>query len=167
MQKITPHLWFDSQPEEAAAFYVKIFQGAPGADASRSKVKLVTTYPKAAEEVSGKKAGSVFTVSFELDGQEFMALNGGPLFKFSEAFSFIINCKDQTEIDYFWDALIADGGQESQCGWLKDKFGFSWQVAPVGFEEMTKDPIKFEKAMAAILPMKKIIMADIEKAVNS
>ena len=163
MQKITPHLWFDSQAEEAANLYVKVFNGAPGSQKT-SKVRTIAKYPKAAEAVTGKPAGSVMTVSFELDGQDFMALNGGPMFKFNESTSFIINCRDQAEIDYFWDKLIAGGGQESQCGWLKDKFGFSWQVVPEGFEEMVKDPARFEKAMAAILPMKKIIIADLEAA---
>lgn len=166
MLNITPCLWFDSQAEEAAKLYVDIFNGAPYARGT-SKIKSLVKYPKAAEEVSGKKAGTVMTVTFNLDGQEHMALNGGPLFKFSEAFSLIVNCKDQDEIDYFWDALIANGGQASQCGWLKDKFGFSWQIAPENFEEMAKDPVKYDKAMAAILPMKKIIMKDLEHAANS
>lgn len=166
MRPITPHLWYDSQAEEAARFYVDVFNSAPHSK-KNSKVKMVVPYPKAAEEVSGKPAGSVMSVIFDLNGQEFYTLNGGPLFKFNESISFIVECKDQAEIDYFWDRFTADGGQESQCGWLKDKFGVSWQITPEGFGESAKDPVKFEKSMAAILPMKKIVIADIEKAVNS
>lgn len=167
MNKIVPNLWYDSEAEEAANFYVRVFQEAPDAHASRSKVKVTTKYPKSAEGVSGKKAGSVLTVSFDLDGQEFVALNGGPQFKFNEATSLMVLCKDQKEIDYFWNTLIANGGQESMCGWLKDKFGFSWQVVPELFEKVSKDPVKFEQWMTAILTMKKIILADLEMVTSS
>lgn len=160
MQKIVPHLWYDSQAEEAAQLYVDIFNGAPGSRQT-SRIKSVIRYPKVGQEITQKPPGSVMSVIFDLDGQEFYSLNGGPLFKFNESMSLIINCQDQVEIDYFWDKLIANGGQASQCGWLKDKFGFSWQVTPVGFEETAKDPVKFEKMMAAILPMQKIIMKDL------
>lgn len=149
MQKIVPNLWFDTQAEEAARFYVSVFKNA--------KMGEVAHYPKGVEEVSGKAAGSVMTASFELDGQTFVGLNGGTQFKFSEAVSFIINCKDQEEIDYYWEKLT-EGGQESQCGWLKDKFGLSWQVVPVGIEEFFKhsDPKVSDKLMSTFLQMKKI-----------
>lgn len=158
-QKITPHLWFDDQAEEAANFYTSVFKN--------SKIKSIARYPKAVEEVAGKPAGSVMTVAFEIEGQEFMALNGGPLFRFNESVSFVVNCKDQAEIDYYWKKLTADGGQESMCGWLKDKFGLSWQIVPTGLDKMAKDPAKFEKGMAAILKMKKIIIEDLEEAAMS
>ncbi len=161
MNDITPNLWYDSQAKEAAEFYVKVFQGAPGADPMKSKVKTVTHYPKSTEKVSGKPAGSVLTVSFELNGQEFLALNAGPAFKFNEAVSFIINCDDQEQIDYYWSELSAVPESEI-CGWCKDKFGVSWQVAPKGFDEAAKDPVRFEKYMAAIITMKKIIIKDLE-----
>ncbi len=121
MQKITPMLWFDNQAEEAANFYVSVFKN--------SKVKQITHY---GEEFAEKK-GQVMTVSFELDGQEFTALNGGPQFKFTEAVSFVINCETQEEIDYYWEKLTAGGGEEVQCGWLSDKYGLSWQVTPAKF----------------------------------
>lgn len=163
--KISPHLWYDSQAEEAVDLYVSIFSNSPYGKPAR--IKSVIRYPHVGQEITGKKPGSVMNIIFELEGQEFYAINGGPQFKFNESVSFIINCKDQAEIDYFWDKLIADGGQESQCGWLKDKFGVSWQVSPDNFDEMAKDLVKFEKAMAAILPMKKIIIADIEAAMQA
>jgi len=119
MQKVTPFLWFDNQAEEAASFYVSVFKN--------SKVKEMTHYT--GEEPSGQK-GSVMTVSFELDGQEFVALNGGPRFKFTEAVSFVVNCETQEEIDYYWKKLTSGGGEEVQCGWLTDKYGLSWQVVP-------------------------------------
>jgi predicted 3-demethylubiquinone-9 3-methyltransferase (glyoxalase superfamily) len=119
MQKITPFLWFDDQSEEAANFYVSVFKN--------SKVKQKTHYT--GQEPSGQK-GSVMTVSFELDGQEFVALNGGPRFKFTEAVSFVVNCETQEEIDYYWEKLSSGGGEEVQCGWLTDKYGLSWQVVP-------------------------------------
>lgn len=146
MQKITPNLWFDDQAEEAAKFYTSVFKN--------SKVTATTRYPKAAEEVSGKKAGSVMTVEFELDGQPFLALNGGSDFKFSEAVSFAVECADQAEIDYYWDKLTA-GGEESVCGWLKDKFGLSWQVVPKMLSEMLRNPDaeKVEAVTATFLKM--------------
>lgn len=156
MQKIIPSLWFDSQAEEAARFYVSVFKNA--------KMGAITYYPKAAEEVSGKKAGSVMTAEFELDGQQFLALNGGPVFKLSEAISFIINCKDQEEIDYYWEKLSAVPESE-QCGWLKDKFGLSWQVVPEGMDDYLRqdNPQLAEKTMAAFLQMKKIDLATLKQ----
>src|SRR5437868_14536376 len=114
MQKITPHLWYDDQAEEAAKFYTSLFED--------SKIKETSYYPKAAEAVAGRPAGSVMAVSFQLAGQDFLALNGGPIFKFNESVSFLINCQDQAEADDLWAKLTADGGEEGQCGWLKDKF---------------------------------------------
>ena len=121
MQKITPCLWFDSQAEEAANFYVSIFKN--------SKIGNITRYGEAGAKVSGRPKGSVMTVTFEIEGQDFMALNGGPHFKFSEAISFMVNCETQEEIDEMWEKL-SDGGEKGQCGWLKDKYGLSWQIAP-------------------------------------
>jgi predicted 3-demethylubiquinone-9 3-methyltransferase (glyoxalase superfamily) len=157
MHPIIPNLWFDSEAEEAANFYTSIFKN--------SKILEVLRYPEAATEVSGKKAGSVLTVEFEIQEQRFLALNGGPEFKFNESISFIVTCDDQKEVDYYWERLT-DGGEESMCGWLKDKFGVSWQVVPDRLNEMLRDPNqrKVEAATAAFLPMKKLEIAEIEKA---
>lgn len=158
MQKITPNLWFDKEAEEAANFYTSIFKN--------SKITSVTRYGKSGAEVSGMPEGAVMSISFELDGQSFVGINGGPMFKFTEAISLMIECEDQAEIDYFWEKLTADGGAESQCGWLKDKFGLSWQVTPKGFDEMINkgEPEKTERAMKAMFGMKKIDIAEIKKA---
>lgn len=158
MQKITPFLWFDNQAEEAAKFYTSIFKN--------SKIKNGAEYSESAGEMSEKPAGSVMTVHFELDGMEFVALNGGPFFKFTEAISFVIDCKDQEEVDYYWEKLLADGGEESQCGWLKDKFGVSWQVVPRILNELLtdEDRQKAERVTQCMLKMKKIVIADLEKA---
>ena len=156
MQKITPFLWFDTQAEEAAKFYVSVFKN--------SEVKEVTRYT--GEEPVGTK-GSVMTVAFQLAGQEFVALNGGPQFKFSEAVSFVINCETQEEIDYYWEKLTADGGEEVQCGWLTDKYGLSWQVVPTKIHEWAGDPARFQRVMRAIMPMKKLDLAALEKAYES
>src|SRR5213083_1331939 len=146
MQKITPFLWFDNQAEEAANFYTSVFKDP--------KVGKVSRYGDAGP---GPK-GSVMVAEFELNGQEFVALNGGPQFKFTEAVSFVINCETQEEVDYFWEKLTADGGAESQCGWLRDKYGLSWQVDPtILFELMKdKDAEKAQRVMKAMLQMKKI-----------
>ena len=148
MKKITPFLWFDTQAEEAMNFYVSLFRN--------SKVLGVSRGPD----------GSVFTVSFELDGQEFMGLNAGPQFKFNEAVSMYVNCEDQAEADYFWEALTADGGEESMCGWLRDKYGLSWQIIPKQLGEFMgdPDPEKSGRVMQAMLKMRKIIVADLQKA---
>src|SRR5205809_1374788 len=150
MQKITPFLWFDNQAEEAVKFYTSIFKD--------SKIGKITRYGEAGEKVAGRPSGSVMTIDFEVEGQKFTALNGGPQFKFNESISFVVNCGTQEEVDYFWDKLAADGGQESQCGWLKDKFGLSWQVVPTVLIEMLhdKDPEKSERVMKAMLQMQKI-----------
>src|SRR4030095_2446244 len=134
MQKITTCLWFDNQAEEAAKFYTSVFKN--------SKLGGKTKYEWEASKASGQPEGSTMTVTFELEGREFMALNGGPLFKFNESVSLVVNCKDQEEIDYYWEKLTSDGGQESMCGWLKDKFGLSWQIVPAKIEELMKDPVK-------------------------
>lgn len=157
MQKITPFLWFDNQAEEAAKFYTSIFKN--------SKIVSITSYGEAAAEVSGRPKGEVMIVTFQLEGQEFVALNGGPVFKFTEAISFVVNCKDQEEVDYFWDRLSA-GGEKVQCGWLKDKYGVSWQIVPTVLGEMLqdKDAEKSERVMKALLQMKKIDIKTLQEA---
>jgi predicted 3-demethylubiquinone-9 3-methyltransferase (glyoxalase superfamily) len=157
MQKITPCLWFDNQAEEAAKFYVSIFKN--------SKVGSVARYGEEGAKVSGRPKGTVMTVTFQLDGQEFMALNGGPMFKFTEAISFIVNCKTQQEVDEFWEKL-SKGGEEGPCGWLKDKYGVSWQIVPSVLGEMMqdKDPEKSERVMKAMLQMKKLDIKSLEQA---
>jgi predicted 3-demethylubiquinone-9 3-methyltransferase (glyoxalase superfamily) len=153
MQKITPFLWFDDKAEEAANFYVSIFKN--------SKVLSVTRYGEAGPGPKGK----VMTVEFQLEGQEFVALNGGPHFKFTEAISFVVNCETQEEVDEFWAKLSA-GGQESQCGWLKDKYGLSWQIVPRVLVELVqdKDPEKSQRVMKAMLQMKKIDIKTLKQA---
>jgi predicted 3-demethylubiquinone-9 3-methyltransferase (glyoxalase superfamily) len=167
MQKITSCLWFDDKAEEAADFYISIFKNSFGTAQGESKIGAISHYDEASAEVSGRPAGSVLTVEFELQGQKFMALNGGPIFKFSEAVSFVIDCADQAEVDYYWDALVA-GGIESQCGWLKDKYGLSWQVVPSVLSTLLSDPdpIKANRVMQAMLQMKKIDIAKLEEAYN-
>lgn len=157
-KKIITNLWFDHNAEEAVNFYCSVFKD--------SSIKKTTRYVNEGQEVTGMEAGSVMTVEFELNGSPFVALNGGPLFKFNESVSFIINCKDQEEIDFYWNKLTADGGQESQCGWLKDKFGLSWQVVPEHMADyfMGRDPEKPKRTMKAMLKMKKLIIADLENA---
>jgi predicted 3-demethylubiquinone-9 3-methyltransferase (glyoxalase superfamily) len=157
MKKIFPNLWYDDQAEEAANFYTSIFKN--------SRVIATTRYPRAAEEVSGKRAGSVMTVEFELDGERFVALNGGPDFKFNESISFVVECEDQAEIDYFWGKLT-EGGEESVCGWLKDKFGLSWQIVPKALGDMLKDPDgeKVEAVTATFLKMKKLEIEPLRRA---
>jgi predicted 3-demethylubiquinone-9 3-methyltransferase (glyoxalase superfamily) len=157
MQKITTHLWFDSQAEEAAKFYVSLFED--------SQILHVARYPEAAREMSGRPAGSVMTVVFRLAGQEFMALNGGPHFKFSEAISLLVHCETQQEIDRLWDRL-SDGGTVQQCGWLKDRYGLSWQIVPTALGELMGkgDPKKTESMMRALLQMKKLDIAVLRQA---
>jgi predicted 3-demethylubiquinone-9 3-methyltransferase (glyoxalase superfamily) len=148
MQKITPCLWFDSQAEEAAKFYVSIFK--------KSKIRNMTRYGEAGAEVSGRPKGSVMTITFEIEGQEFVALNGGPHFTFSEAISLMVKCETQKEIDETWEKL-SHGGEEGPCGWLKDKYGLSWQIVSPEWNEMLrdKDVRKSERVMKAILQMTK------------
>jgi len=153
MPKITPFLWYDHEAEEAAKFYVSIFPN--------SKISAITRYGDAGP---GPK-GSVMTVTFELDGKPFVALNGGPLFEFTEAVSFLIDCKSQEEVDHYWSSLT-EGGQESRCGWLKDKYGLSWQVTPTALGEMLSDPdpLKSKRVMEAMLKMKRIDIAALKRA---
>lgn len=163
MKKITPCLWFDKEAEEAAKFYVEVFDGR----GIQSKIGDISYYPDAGQEITGGKPGSVLTVEFSLGENDFLALNGGPNFKFSEAVSFQVFCKDQEEIDYFWDKLREGGGVESQCGWLKDRFGLSWQVTPEGMGDLlgaNGDKDKANRAMNAMLQMQKI---DIKKLLEA
>lgn len=154
MQKITPFLWFNNKAEEAANFYVSLFKN--------SKILDISRYGDAGP---GQK-GSVMTVNFQLEGQEFVALNGGPEFKFTEAISLYVNCKTQAEVDELWEKLTANGGEESQCGWLKDKYGLSWQIVPTTLTEMLSDPdpVKAQRVMQAMLQMKKIDIQGLKNA---
>lgn len=156
-QKITPFLWFDDKAEEAVKFYTSIFKN--------SKILHVARYDEAGAKVSGRTAGSAMTVAFEIEGQEFTALNGGPVFKFTEAVSFVVNCDNQEEVDYYWEKLSADP-EGGQCGWLKDKYGLSWQIVPSALGELLsdKDAKKSERVMQAMLQMKKIVIKDLQKA---
>jgi predicted 3-demethylubiquinone-9 3-methyltransferase (glyoxalase superfamily) len=159
MQKITPCLWFDDQAEEAAKFYTAIFHN--------SQITRITRYGEAGHEVHGRPAGTVMAVAFELDGHAFTALNGGPMFKFNEAISFQVSCETQEEVDYYWEKL-SEGGERNaqQCGWLKDKYGASWQVVPNVLLEMLADPDseKSERVMKSILQMKKIDIEELKRA---
>lgn len=159
IQKITPCLWFDDQAQEAAEFYTPIFRN--------SKIVNISRYGEAGQEIHGKPAGSVLTVAFELDGQTFTALNGGPMFKFNEAISFQVNCETQEEVDYYWERLSEGGDKKAQqCGWLKDKFGASWQIVPRVLIELLADADyeKSQRVMTAMLQMKKIDITELERA---
>jgi predicted 3-demethylubiquinone-9 3-methyltransferase (glyoxalase superfamily) len=155
MPRITPFLWFDTEAEEAAEFYCSIFPN--------SKITAVTHYT----EAGPRPAGMVMTVSFVLDGQEFVALNGGPEFNFTEAISLMINCADQDEVDYYWDKL-GDGGQELDCGWVKDRYGLAWQVTPEGMMDVinSDDPARVQRAMQAMFSMKKLDLAALQAAAD-
>ncbi len=154
-QRITPMLWFDTEAEEAAKYYCSIFKN--------SKVTGVSRY---GETGPGAK-GSVMVAEFEIEGQKFTALNGGPQFKFTEAISLVVNCDSQEEVDYYWEKLTGDGGQEVVCGWLKDKYGLSWQVVPVRVFELLRDPNKSDKVMAAVMEMKKLDINKLEAAASA
>ncbi|HZD12827.1 MAG TPA: VOC family protein [Candidatus Binatus sp.] len=156
MQRITPNLWFDKQAEEAAKFYVSVFKN--------SKITSIARYSEAGAKASGVPKGTVMTVAFQMDGQDFVGLNGGPIFKFTEAISFIVNCKNQEEVDWYWKKL-SEGGEVGVCGWLKDKYGVSWQVVPTILVEMLmdKDPRKAERVMSTMLQMKKIEIEPLKK----
>ncbi len=156
IRAIVPNLWFDTQAEQAAAFYCSVFKN--------SRVVSVARYPEGAPG----PAGTVMTVEFELDGQRFVGINGGPQFTFDEAVSFQITCEDQAEVDYFWDALLDGGGEESQCGWLKDRFGLSWQVVPDGMDEVFSDPDpqRAQRGMQAMLGMRKLDVAALRRAAD-
>ena len=155
-QKIVPNLWFDTEAEEAANFYVSVFEDA--------RVLRVTHYG----EAGPREAGLVMTVEWELEGQRFIGINGGPRLEFDEAVSFQIVCKDQDEVDYYWEKLTAGGGKPGQCGWLTDKFGLSWQVVPAGFEELVTDPDpeRAQRAMEAMLKMGKLDLAALKAAAD-
>ena len=157
MQKITPFLWFDNNAEEAVKFYVSIFKN--------SKIGIITRYGEAGAEVSGRPMGTVMTVTFQLEGQEFLALNGGPHFKFTEAISLVVNCKTQEEVDELWEKL-SKGGEKGQCGWLKDKYGLSWQIVPIVLGEMLsdKDDRKSQRVMQAMLQMHKMDIKALKQA---
>jgi predicted 3-demethylubiquinone-9 3-methyltransferase (glyoxalase superfamily) len=153
--QITPCLWFDHQAEEAAHFYTSVFKN--------SKIESISRYGKEGFEVHGQREGTVLTVGFRINGQFFTALNGGPVFKFNESVSFQVFCESQEEIDFYWDKLT-EGGQESQCGWLKDKFGLSWQIIPSILPKLMSDPARAGRVMNAFLQMKKF---DIEKLMQA
>jgi len=154
-QKITPNLWFDTEAEEAADFYISVFKN--------SSIVNVARYT----EAGPRSAGTVMTVEFELDGQRFVGINGGPQFTFSEAVSFQITCEDQNEIDYYWDRL-SEGGDEGPCGWLKDRFGLSWQVVPAGMDELfaDPDPTRAQRAMQAMFKMSKLDVDALRRAAS-
>ena len=157
MQKITPFLWYDDKAEEAANFYVSLFKN--------SKIGSITRYDEAGAKASGRPKGSVMVIEFQLEGQEFVALNGGPHFKFTEAVSFVVNCETQPEVDEFWETL-SEGGEEGQCGWIKDKYGLSWQIVPTVLTKMLKDqdPQKAKRVMEAMIQMKKIDIQTLKQA---
>jgi predicted 3-demethylubiquinone-9 3-methyltransferase (glyoxalase superfamily) len=154
-RKITPCLWYDHEAEEAAKFYVSVFKD--------SSINNVSRYGKEGYEVHGQKEGTVMTVEFTLNGQRYLALNGGPQFKFNESVSFMIPCETQEDVDYYWNKLT-EGGEESMCGWLKDKFGLSWQVVPTILPKLLQDPAKSERVMKALMQMRKF---DIEELKNA
>ena len=158
MQKINPFLWFDNQAEEAVKFYTSIFK--------ESKIGRILRCNEQVAKTTGQPAGSVLTIEFEIAGEKLVALNGGPRFKFNESVSFVVNCETQAEVDYFWKKLTADGGEESACGWLKDKFGLSWQVTPTVLIDMLhdKNPEKAERVMKAMLQMQKIEIPKLKAA---
>ena len=158
MKSITPFLWFDHQAQEAVKFYTSVFND--------SRIGRILRCNEEVAKASGQPAGSVLTIEFKIAGQKFVALNGGPQFKFNESVSFVVNCETQEEIDYFWQKLTADGGEESQCGWLRDKFGLSWQITPTVLIDMLHDddPQKAERVMHAMLQMQKIDIAKLKAA---
>lgn len=157
MQKITPFLWFDKEAEEAANFYASIFKN--------SKVNKVTRYTESSSKASHQPTGSVMTVAFELNGQNFTAINGGPIFKFTEAISFVVDCDTQEELDHYWNKLSEGGDPKSQvCGWLKDKYGLSWQIVPSALGELLSDSSRSERVMSALMKMKKIDIKTLQEA---
>jgi predicted 3-demethylubiquinone-9 3-methyltransferase (glyoxalase superfamily) len=155
MERITPFLWFDTQAEEAANFYVSIFKN--------SRITSISHYP----EGTPGPVGQVMVVNFELDGKKFIALNGGPTFKFTEAISLLVNCETQQEIDHYWSKLTSGGGKEVECGWLKDKYGLSWQIVPANLEKLLGTPEKAKRVMAVVMKSKKLNIAEMERAAES
>jgi predicted 3-demethylubiquinone-9 3-methyltransferase (glyoxalase superfamily) len=159
-QRITPFLWFHDDAEDAVKFYVSVFKN--------SRIGQITHYTKESSNAAGQPEGSVMTIAFELDGQPFTAINGGPHFKFNEAVSFVINCDSQDEIDYYWNKLTEGGDPKSQvCGWLKDKFGLSWQVTPSDLPELMRNPATTAAVMREVLKMKKIDLATLRRAAGA
>jgi len=159
LQRITPFLWFDDHAEDAAKFYTSVFDN--------SRIVTTTRYSKEASEAAGRPEGSVMTIAFQLDGQDFTALNGGPVFKFNEAISLVVHCESQKEVDHYWNRLSEGGDPKAQqCGWLKDKYGVSWQVVPTELIRLLShpNPAKAQRAMAAMLQMKKIDIEKLRKA---
>jgi predicted 3-demethylubiquinone-9 3-methyltransferase (glyoxalase superfamily) len=157
MQKITPFLWFNTEAEEAANFYTSIFKN--------SKILNIARYSEAGSKAAHRPKGSVMTVAFQIEGQTFTAINGGPVFKFTEAVSFVVNCANQEEINFYWEKLSEGGDPKSQqCGWLKDKYGLSWQIVPAALGELMSDPEKSERVMSKVLQMKKIDLNALQKA---
>ena len=157
MQKISPFLWFNSEAEEAANFYTSIFKN--------SKILNVSRYSESGSGAAGRPKGSVMTVAFQIEGQDFTAINGGPVFKFTEAVSFVVGCESQEEIDYYWEKLSEGGDPKAQqCGWLKDKYGLSWQVVPTALGELMSDSSKSERVMKALLQMKKLDLETLKRA---
>ena len=159
LQRITPFLWFDDRAEDAAKFYTSVFDN--------SRIVTTTGYSKEASEAAGRPEGSVMTIAFQLDGQDFTALNGGPVFKFNEAISLVVHCESQKEVDHYWNRLSEGGDPKAQqCGWLKDKYGVSWQVVPTELIRLLShpNPAKAQRAMAAMLQMKKIDIEKLRKA---
>lgn len=157
MQKIAPFLWFNTEAEEAANFYTSIFKN--------SKILHVARYSDSGSQATGMPKGSVMTVAFQIEGENFTAINGGPVFKFTEAVSFVINCDTQNEIDHYWEKLSEGGDPKAQqCGWLKDKYGLSWQVVPSMLGELMSDPSKSERVMNALLKMKKLDIKTLQEA---
>lgn len=156
-QRITPFLWFDDQAQQAVDLYVSIFEN--------SRILTKTHYSKEGAKASGQPEGSVMTIAFELDGQDLVAINGGPHFKFTEAISLVVNCRTQQEIDHYWNRLSEGGDPKAQvCGWLKDRFGLSWQIVPASLSALMSDPAKAARVMKAVLQMKKIDLAEVERA---
>ena len=161
IQRITPCLWFDDQAEEAVNYYLSIFRN--------SKIVNVARYGEAGHEIHGRPAGTVMTIAFELDGQAFTALNGGPVFKFNEAVSLQVNCETQDQVDYYWERLTAGGDEKAQqCGWLKDKYGLSWQVVPIALADLIKDPdsVRSQRVTEAMLRMKKLDIEQLKRVYN-
>ena len=160
MQRVTTFLWFNDQAEEAVNFYVSVFSTA----GFESKVLQTSRYSDEVAVASGRPKGSVMTMTFELAGQKFMALNGGPQFQFTPAISLMVNCDTQQQIDHFWDQFSGNGGTEVQCGWVTDRFGLSWQIVPTKFGEWMKDPQRAKRVMAKLITMKKLVIAELENA---
>jgi predicted 3-demethylubiquinone-9 3-methyltransferase (glyoxalase superfamily) len=160
MQKITPFLWFDDNAEEAVEFYLSVFKDG--------KIISKAHYPEGGQEIHGRPAGLVMTIAFELQGQQFVALNGGPDEPFTNAVSLVVNCESQEEIDYYWEKLAADGGEHVACGWLKDKFGFRWQVHPKQIWDWLNgdDPARVQRVTSAVWQMEKLDLAELERAAN-